>query len=77
MEALHQAVEFKPKHTKGTDVVKVDQPFQKTDPSHVMASGMAHLFRSTADRAFEQHELLFHIHRRDQAQHLQDQKMLR
>ncbi len=44
MEALHQAVEFKPKYTKGTDVVKVDQPFQKTDPSHAMASGMAHLF---------------------------------
>ena len=44
MEALHQAVEFKQKHAKGTDVVKADQPFQKTDPSHAMASGMAHLF---------------------------------
>ncbi len=44
MEALHQAVEFKPQYTQGTDVAKADPPVQKTDPSHAMAAGMAHLF---------------------------------
>lgn len=44
MEALHQAVEFKPKYTQSTDIARADQPVQKTDPSHAMAAGMAHLF---------------------------------
>ena len=44
MEALHQAIDFKPRYMEVTDSADAGRPVRKADPSHAGAAGTSHLF---------------------------------
>ncbi|MDD2277376.1 MAG: hypothetical protein PHP56_12690, partial [Smithellaceae bacterium] len=44
MEALHQAIDFKPRYMEVTDSADAGRPVRKADPSHAVAAGTSHLF---------------------------------